>query len=576
MIEYLNRVKNAVPANIPVTYADTYNTLLNHPNLVTACRDVLFVNYYPYWEGVRVDKAMLDLNTKHDKVVAIAGGRKVVVSEAGWPSEGNKNGDALPTLDNAGWYFQNFVSWARNKNIDYFYFEAFDAVWKSRDSSLPVVESHWGVWDKADNMKFGMEKVFNNITSDDNWSLVDGAGQPTLEFTYVPSYGTTNQSIIYGKARHVNPADYKVALYIYIPNIGSYSGWWIKPYSDDRRNISLDAGGEWNALTVSGGSDGYATQFAAFLVPITYTIPAFGAAATLPAELYQNAFANVQVTRPLASYPLNVTISGSGLSSVNSDMAGISCGYPNYDCSENYAAGSTVVLTTSAYPGYIFTGWTGDCFGASLTCTLTMNATKTVTANYIAKTDQNITFGPSPSICSLAGSTGTVSATGGKSGNPVTFTLQTTDKCSLGNSTVSGNTSSVTVSGISAGTCIIAANQTGNDNFNPALPKTLNFEVTMGKALTISNLNLIYGSVSSDQVGISCGNSCTASFCDGSTVMLRATPVTGYQFSGWGGNCHGYGNSCVFTMDAAKSVTANFEAFKPRSHPVWKRGAILH
>ncbi len=202
-----------------------------------------------------------------------------------------------------------------------------------------------------------------------------------------------------------------------------------------------------------------------------------------------------------------------------------------------------------------------------------MSAARSVVANFIAKTDQNITFGPSPSPCSLVDSTGTVSATGGYSGNPVIFTSQTTDKCSLGNSTVSGNTSSVTVSGISAGTCTITANQTGNDNYNPALPKTLSFEVTIGKTLIVSNLNSTRGIINSDQTGISCGNSCTASFCDGSKVMLRATPVTGYQFSGWGGNCYGYGNSCVLTMDAAKSVTGNFEVFNKRRSS-WKRALL--
>ena len=570
IIEYLNRVKNAIPANIPVTYADTYNTLLNHPNLVAACRDVLFVNYYPYWEGVRVDKAMLDINTKHQRVVAIAGGKKVIVSEAGWPSAGNKNGDALPTLDNESFYFLNFVSWARSNNIDYFYFEGLDSVWKSQNPQLPVVESHWGVWDGSDNMKYGMEKVFNNNTMEDNWTLVDGAGQPSLEFTYIPTYA--NQSQIYGKAKHINPADYKVALYIYIPNIGTFSGWWIKPYSDDRRNITLDAGGEWNALTVTGGSDGNATKFAAFLVPKTYTIPAFGATLNLPAELYQNAVANVEVTRPLAAFPVNVAISGTGLSTVTSDIVGISCGHPNYDCSENYAADSTVVLTATPYPGYKFTGWTGDCSGTDLICTLKMNAAKTVGANFVAKIDQNIKFGPVPSV--VVNGIGTISATGGASGNPVILTTQTTGKCSLSNISVTGNTSSATVTGISLGTCTIAANQAGNVNYNDAPQATQSFEVTIGKVLTVVNANIAGGTVTSDTGGIACGATCSANFATGVSVKLTAIPVDGYQFSGWGGACLGHvginRNTCTLTMDAAKSCTAKFEVFKKKRRPSWR------
>ena len=43
----------------------------------------------------------------------------------------------------------------------------------------------------------------------------------------------------------------------------------------------------------------------------------------------------------------------------------------------------------------------------------------------------------------------------------------------------------------------------------------------------------------------------------GAAVTVVATPADGYQFSEWTGDCSGSG-SCVVTMDAAKSVTANF------------------
>src|SRR5207237_663751 len=56
----------------------------------------------------------------------------------------------------------------------------------------------------------------------------------------------------------------------------------------------------------------------------------------------------------------------------------------------------------------------------------------------------------------------TVSATGGGSGNPVTFASTTTSVC-----TTSGiNGSTVTI--IAAGSCSITASQAGNDSYNPA------------------------------------------------------------------------------------------------------------
>jgi uncharacterized repeat protein (TIGR02543 family) len=79
---------------------------------------------------------------------------------------------------------------------------------------------------------------------------------------------------------------------------------------------------------------------------------------------------------PPSTFALTVTKSGQG--SVRSAPAGINCGR---DCSESYSAGTTVVLTARAAPGYRFTGWSGACSGTG-TCTVTMNQAKTATAAF--------------------------------------------------------------------------------------------------------------------------------------------------------------------------------------------------
>jgi 2',3'-cyclic-nucleotide 2'-phosphodiesterase (5'-nucleotidase family) len=80
---------------------------------------------------------------------------------------------------------------------------------------------------------------------------------------------------------------------------------------------------------------------------------------------------------------------------------------------------------------------------------------------------QAISFGSAPMIS--VGGNGTVSATGGASGNPVTFSSQTPGICS-----VAGNT----VTGIAAGTCTIAANQAGGGNYAAAPTVTQSINVT--------------------------------------------------------------------------------------------------
>jgi hypothetical protein len=65
-------------------------------------------------------------------------------------------------------------------------------------------------------------------------------------------------------------------------------------------------------------------------------------------------------------------------------------------------------------------------------------------------------------------------------------------------------------------------------------------------------------SVISTPAGISCGSTCAHSYNYGTSVQLRATPVTGWSFVGWtGGGCSGT-DTCTVSMTQARSVTATF------------------
>jgi hypothetical protein len=67
------------------------------------------------------------------------------------------------------------------------------------------------------------------------------------------------------------------------------------------------------------------------------------------------------------------------------------------------------------------------------------------------------------------------------------------------------------------------------------------------------------GSVGSNPAGISCGTDCSEAYDQGTTVALTRLPDANSVFTGWSGACTGTG-FCVVTMDAARSVTANFAA----------------
>ncbi|MFY7709108.1 InlB B-repeat-containing protein, partial [Tenacibaculum sp. MEBiC07804] len=53
-------------------------------------------------------------------------------------------------------------------------------------------------------------------------------------------------------------------------------------------------------------------------------------------------------------------------------------------------------------------------------------------------------------------------------------------------------------------------------------------------------------------------NSGTGTYDDGSVLTLTATPDAGFEFTGWSGDASGTTNPLNITMDADKTVTANF------------------
>src|SRR5438270_9114143 len=84
----------------------------------------------------------------------------------------------------------------------------------------------------------------------------------------------------------------------------------------------------------------------------------------------------------------------------------------------------------------------------------------------------------------------------------------------------------------------------------------VNADVVCTRVLTVTKTG--QGTVTSTPAGIDCGATCTASFADGTQVVLSAAPAPGYTFTGWpGGACSGTG-TCTLTMSSDRALTANF------------------
>jgi len=150
LIDYINRAKQAVP-DVDVGYVDAYFEFQVHPRVTEAC-DVILANCYPFWEGCPADHALLYMKEMYRRAQHAANGKKVIISETGWPNIGTPTDGAVPSFENAIKNFIDTYRWAEQDGIEIFYFSSFDETWKV--DAEGDVGAYWGLWDKDGNPKY--------------------------------------------------------------------------------------------------------------------------------------------------------------------------------------------------------------------------------------------------------------------------------------------------------------------------------------------------------------------------------------------------------------------------------------
>lgn len=150
LLEYIHRVKKAIP-HVPTGYVDAYYEFTDCPRITQAC-DVILSNCYPFWEGCHIDYSLVYMKQMYQQATHAAQGKKVIITETGWPSQGKSLEGADPSEENAIKYFLNTQKWSRAENIEIFYFSSFDESWKV--GAEGDVGAYWGLWDMHQNLKF--------------------------------------------------------------------------------------------------------------------------------------------------------------------------------------------------------------------------------------------------------------------------------------------------------------------------------------------------------------------------------------------------------------------------------------
>ena len=150
LIDYINRAKQAAP-DVDVGYVDAYFEFQVHPRVTEAC-DIILANCYPFWEGCPADHALLYMKEMYRRAQHAANGKKVIISETGWPNIGTPTDGAVPSFENAIKNFIDTYRWAEQDGIEIFYFSSFDETWKV--DAEGDVGAYWGLWDKDGNPKY--------------------------------------------------------------------------------------------------------------------------------------------------------------------------------------------------------------------------------------------------------------------------------------------------------------------------------------------------------------------------------------------------------------------------------------
>ncbi|MGH7742670.1 MAG: InlB B-repeat-containing protein, partial [Candidatus Eiseniibacteriota bacterium] len=238
---------------------------------------------------------------------------------------------------------------------------------------------------------------------------------------------------------------------------------------------------------------------------------------TNPLDVTMDAAKSITATFAINMYTLTTDVAPPGSGSVLRDPDQASFNH-----------GSSVELTASPATGYHFVDWSGDLTGSTNPQVLTMNAAKSVTANF--------------AINSYALTT-TVVGNGSVS--------RSLDQPSYEHGTVVHLSATP-----DPGWMFVGWSGDASGSANP-LDVTMDAakSITATFALTTYTLTTDVaptggGTINRDQPG--------PNYTPGSVVQVTAVPATGYHFDSWSGALAGSANPQSVTLDGNKTVTANF------------------
>ncbi len=165
LVAFIDQVKKAV--HVPVSTAEPWHVWLHHPELANAV-DFITVHLLPYWEGVPEKDALAFTMQKLAEVQAAFPGKRIVIGEVGWPSDGINIGAARASRVNQAAFLRAFFNVAARDHLDYFVMEAFDQPWKTSFEGRAA--GYWGMFTLDRQQKWPLRGPVENSPSWPLWA----------------------------------------------------------------------------------------------------------------------------------------------------------------------------------------------------------------------------------------------------------------------------------------------------------------------------------------------------------------------------------------------------------------------
>ena len=166
LIDYIREVRKRTWR--PVSTSETWDKWIANPELADEV-DYLGVHILPYWEGISIDDAVDAVFERYHQLQVAFPQKPIVITEVGWPSDGQPYGHASASVANQAKFLREFLNRAAKDKLAYYVIEAFDQPFKMADEGS--VGAYWGIFNADRQLKYPMDGDVLALPAWKHWAI---------------------------------------------------------------------------------------------------------------------------------------------------------------------------------------------------------------------------------------------------------------------------------------------------------------------------------------------------------------------------------------------------------------------